>query len=146
MDWSVMRAKVQLGPLPLPMAAARPHNSQSIEGTPQARTWSVLPAAGIGVLLAIEIVTLLVTYSFGFDCTDFVSITLCHILSLAEIRAVTFISALLLLMLSHPSLRPLLYVHEHDNGWWTRRQSLLLQLIGFAVVMLPWGFAVGASI
>jgi len=121
------------------MAATSPPNSASIDATLEAKTWSVLPAVAIGVLIAIEIGVLLATYSFGFDCIDFVPLTLCYGLSLAEIRAVTFIGALLLLTLAHPSLRRLLFTNEKGSG---RRPWLALQVVGFAVLMVPWALAI----
>ena len=127
------------------MAGRGSHHAAQINAD-QARRWRVIPAVAIGAILAIEIGILLATYSFGFDCIDFLPFGLCYYaVSLAEIRAVSFISALLLLMLAHPSLRQLLLASGSNEGWWARHW-LTVQLVGFAILMLPWGLAVGGFI
>lgn len=127
------------------MIVAKSAGLHPVVGALRARTAKASPAVWVGVLLATEIVIYVTTYSFHPICTYSNSLTACRVLSLAKVHTFTCISAILLLTLSHPSLSRLLYAHD-DSGGWTRRPWLLLQLIGFAIVMLPWRLAFGAAI
>jgi CAAX protease family protein len=130
----------KLGPSYFAMAAMTPPKPATIGAGFRVQSRIALPIVAIGALIAIEIGILLATYSFGFDCIDFVPRALCYGLSLAEIRAVTFIGALLLLLLAQPALRRLIFTNENLSR---RRRWLKLQVAGFAVLMVPWVLAVG---